>query len=283
MKDRKKAPFDSSSGSFVDEAMAARARAPGRTRATSPPASERDGQRYPDDEGQFPKLSSPAAQRRGDPHSQDSELSAAASQPPPTRRGLLVAGASGVAALAGGALAAHTPTPTSATSSATALGTTAATALQTGADLGWEPRFLSADQARLLSRLCDLLLPRTDTPGALDAGVPEWIDLALSVDEPDEQLEFLGGLAWLGQRCQREHGHPFLGASAEQQQHMLREISDESAAHADDLEPGAAFFRNLKGRTLFAYFTSEKGRTEYLGLPAEVRRERLLGCQHDSH
>ena len=46
-------------------------------------------------------------------------------------------------------------------------------------EVAWSPRLLSAEQASLLTRLCDLLLPRTATPGALDAGVPEWIDLAI--------------------------------------------------------------------------------------------------------
>ena len=35
---------------------------------------------------------------------------------------------------------------------------------------------------------------------------------------------------------------------------LLREISDEHESHADTLYTGAAFFRDLKRRTLFAFF-----------------------------
>jgi hypothetical protein len=191
-----------------------------------------------------------------------------------SRRGLLAAGA----AAATGALA-------------PALGGAAARARQQGAsgaagDLGWERRFLDLDQARLLSQLCDLILPRTATPGALDAGVPEWIDLALSVDEPEEQLAFLGGLDWIDRRANDISSRPFLELPEEEQIALLREISDEHEELPPELEAGGAFFRELKGRTLFAYFTSKTGRVEALGMPEKVEHETFRGCEHepgDSH
>lgn len=145
----------------------------------------------------------------------------------------------------------------------------------------WKPRFLDAPQARLLSQLCETLLPRTATPGALDAGVPEWIDLALSLADAEEQLAFLGGLGWIDRRSRESLGRPFVELSAEQQTAVLREISDEHEEVPPELEAGAAFFRELKAKTLFAYFTSKTGRVEMLGMPAKVERETFRGCPHE--
>jgi len=149
----------------------------------------------------------------------------------------------------------------------------------------WQPKFLSRSQATLLSRLCDLLLPATSTPGAVEAGVPEYIDLAVSLAEPEAQLRFLGGLGWIDHRASSVHGSPYVDLDETRQLALLREISDEHASHPADLEPGAAFFSDLKRRTLFGYFTSQTGRVEALGQPAKVEHEVFEGCGHsgDDH
>ena len=40
-----------------------------------------------------------------------------------------------------------------------------------------KPRFLSASQFGTVTTIAERILPRTDTPGALDVGVPAFIDL----------------------------------------------------------------------------------------------------------
>jgi hypothetical protein len=179
-----------------------------------------------------------------------------------TRRRVLSAGtAAGVASLATGA-------------------GIAAPAAQ-AADLDWQPRLLGDEQAVILERVCDLLLPRTATPGALDAGVPQWIDLAASLEDTSAQLAFIGGLSWLDDRAEQLHGSGFVALDDSQQKDLLGEISDEHENPSAALAVGAAFFADIKRRALFAYFTSEQGRVEALGRPAKVRRETLEGCTHD--
>ena len=148
------------------------------------------------------------------------------------------------------------------------------------ASVDWNPKLLSQDQAALLTRLCDLLLPRTTTPGALDAGVPEYIDLELSTQDGDEQLAFTGGLDWIERRARKQHSASFLELDAPHQTSLLEEISDQHDGHLAELQAGAAFFADLKSRSLFAFFTSKVGRTQVLGRPGEVKREKLAGCQH---
>ncbi len=198
-------------------------------------------------------------------------------RPGVSRRRLLVAGAAaGVAGAASAAGLAGLP--------ALATHTHPTTSQPPGGDPGaWQPQFLTADQGRLLARLTDLIVPRTKTAGALDAGVPEFIDLQLSLDDSDRQLEFLGGLAWIDERCTRLHGHRFADAEEDQQHALLEAISDLHDDHPPELKPGAAFFTDLKRRVLFGYFTSEKGRVEALGLPDKVERQVFQGCTHGSN
>ena len=145
----------------------------------------------------------------------------------------------------------------------------------------WTPRLLTPAQGELLATLCEHILPRTDTPGARDAGVHEFIDLALSLADGEEQLRAVGGLHWVERRAQELHGSTFLGLDPARQIEMLREISDEHEDHPPELSAGAAFFGDLKRRTLFAFYTSRIGRTEALGLPDRVRVERFRGCRHE--
>ncbi len=145
---------------------------------------------------------------------------------------------------------------------------------------GWTPRLLTQAQGELLATLCEHILPRTDTPGARDAGVHEFIDLELSLAGGDDQLKATGGLDWIDRRATELHGSSFVALGGEQQVARLEEISDENKDHEPELVAGVAFFSDLKRRTLFAFYTSKVGRTEALGLPDRVRVERFRGCQH---
>src|SRR4051812_18805122 len=63
-------------------------------------------------------------------------------------------------------------------------------------DLTFKPEFLNEDQASLISAISEIIIPRTDTPGAIDAGVPGFIDKLLKNVYPKENQDgFLKNLA----------------------------------------------------------------------------------------
>jgi hypothetical protein len=156
---------------------------------------------------------------------------------------------------------------------------------QTAGEAAYRPVLFSPDELEAVARLCDVIIPRTTTPGARDARVHEYIDLALSVEDQDEQAEIRRGFERLDRASRSAHSQPLHQASPEQIAALLTPLSDEvtaagPSASARDLSPGAAFFASIKRRTVFGYYTSREGRVEELGLPEAITMERWRGCQH---
>ena len=58
----------------------------------------------------------------------------------------------------------------------------------------WKPEFFSNEQGVLISQLSDIIIPKTETPGAREVGVPGFIDKMLKdVYSPEEQKTFMDG------------------------------------------------------------------------------------------
>ena len=63
----------------------------------------------------------------------------------------------------------------------------------------WRPVLFDRTGGEALARVVDTLIPRTSTPGARDARVHEYIDLAVSLEPPEEKKAFVDGSG--GSRC----------------------------------------------------------------------------------
>src|ERR1700738_554099 len=79
-------------------------------------------------------------------------------------------------------------------------------------------KIFSADEFQLLTKLVDAIIPRTDTPGASEAGVPRYIDY-IAVSHKETARALLKGLADL-----REAG--FADASPAQTIAILNKLND---------------------------------------------------------
>ena len=65
-----------------------------------------------------------------------------------------------------------------------------------------KPRFLDDDQLALLERVVDLIIPETDTPGAVSAGVHRFIDVMLAGWASSATREqFVGGFESIDRRA----------------------------------------------------------------------------------
>ncbi len=121
-------------------------------------------------------------------------------------------------------------------------------------------RFYSEREMALVSRVSDLLIPRTETPGAIDVGVPQFLDqLMTEWANSETQAEHRAGLALLDARLGSEAGGDFL------------DVSDAVAERALTMVDREAFggspvdgYRNLKGLISQAYFATEAGALDEL-------------------
>lgn len=129
----------------------------------------------------------------------------------------------------------------------------------------WAPAALSSEQVDLLGVVVDRILPPTDTPGAVEAGVPRFIDLMLERwAEPEERERFLTGLDGLDGLMREAEGTTFLAASEEGQTALLVRLDREAVQARDDEADPLPFFATLKEWTLAGYYTSEAGATQEL-------------------
>ena len=124
----------------------------------------------------------------------------------------------------------------------------------------------TAHQADTVSRICDLILPRTDTPGAVDAGVPAFI--AVIVGEwylPEDKARFMEDLGGIDARSRSRWSRDFIQLTEDEQVALLIELDGELQAMKQRKEPaGKNFFQRIKGLTLYGYYNSEPGMKEEL-------------------
>ena len=72
------------------------------------------------------------------------------------------------------------------------------------------PGFFSAMQMGILSRLADVMLPRTSNhPGALDAKTPEFLDFLIGHSPAVRGSLYINGLNWLEAQGTLKHKKPF--------------------------------------------------------------------------
>lgn len=124
------------------------------------------------------------------------------------------------------------------------------------------------DQLALLRELGELIIPTTDTPGAITAGVHEFVNhFARACATPKEQEELLAILDAIAEAAQKRFNSGFLHASKTQQLELLNQM--EQAQDGFTAEQRKQL-KQLKALVVFGYYTSEIGATQelaYLAIP----------------
>ena len=133
--------------------------------------------------------------------------------------------------------------------------------------------YLNPAERRILAAMCEVIIPRTDTPGAIDAGVPRFIELMARdwlLDE--ERAIFDAGIKDMVERIPREYGASF-DALEPGKQLAIMEAMEEKASDSSWYEFGnvlrqfisdAPFICQVKELTAWGFFTSEVGSTQVL-------------------
>ena len=131
-------------------------------------------------------------------------------------------------------------------------------ARQTAAGVDSLPVF-SADQFALLAQVTDVMIPASDTPGALDAGVPDFLRQMLGDwGSRETHVQMLGVLDAIEKQAWHRFGASFLALPAERRLDVLRTVDAESLARQDPA------YRKFKWLVLVGYYQSEAGATQEL-------------------
>jgi gluconate 2-dehydrogenase gamma chain len=128
--------------------------------------------------------------------------------------------------------------------------------LQTSSSVAYAPTFFTAVEYATLSRLVDIIIPPTETPGAAAAGVPEYIDRVVTLNAQHQPV-IRTGLAWLDRRARQQSRETFATLGEQQQIAILQPLSDEMARQQRDALR-ARFRSDGKGGTVYYYALTDK-------------------------
>jgi len=125
--------------------------------------------------------------------------------------------------------------------------------------------FLTDQQSAVISAVAGRIIPQTDTPGAIEAGVPEFIVLLLSDwYTPTERQPVVDGIETLSARCAERWNTAYPDCTADQQDELLASMQD------------SEFFKMMKQLTVYGYYSSETGANAELRFePAPGRYETI--------
>jgi hypothetical protein len=153
------------------------------------------------------------------------------------------------------------------------------------------PAFVLTDtQRRIVSAVADLILPKTDTVGAIDVGVPQFIEMMLAdCYRKPEHVAFMSGLNELetGQFLSLTQAQQVAALTAlEAKTKELMRAYPKQTKFGDNLDDeqteatrkGLPFWRLIKELTLLGYYTSEAGikaSFEYLPIPGKYEPIKL--------
>ena len=135
-------------------------------------------------------------------------------------------------------------------------------------DDGTKPEPFPATHKATLSALCELIIPKTDTPGAIQAGVPAFVaDMYAHWMVPAERKTVADGLARLESAAKAEHGRAFSALNPAQQASLLAPARKDAGGYRPKsfgfdgrvADPEAPFFFKMRDLVTIGYFTSEAG------------------------
>ena len=114
---------------------------------------------------------------------------------------------------------------------------------------------LTAEQRALISAVSERIVPTTDTPGAIAAGVPAFIETMLAEwYEPTDWQDFMNGMGVFAGSARIQFGKSFPELAPEEQDLLLTQAMTGKI-------PGlsTSFFEHCRQLVVLGYYTSEIG------------------------
>ncbi|WP_310590612.1 gluconate 2-dehydrogenase subunit 3 family protein [Dyadobacter sp. 3J3] len=150
---------------------------------------------------------------------------------------------------------------------------------------------LSESQKLMVAEVAEMIIPKTNTPGAQDAGVPAFIVMMIQdCYKQPEHISFMDGLKNLEQKN-------FMSLNQSRKTEILKQVESDTVDQMkvyqvqqtkmgdnDDREQmkeqvkGLPFWRLMKELTLLGYYTSEQGLKssfDYVPIPGKLEMIKL--------
>src|SRR5579872_318004 len=125
----------------------------------------------------------------------------------------------------------------------------------------------SNDDVAFLDEVAETILPATDTPGAKEAKVGDFMTrIVRDCYTQPEQKTFVDGMQKLDAASKQKNGKSFMDSTPEQRHDLLVGLDKESKDYmaSKKKDDPSHYFRMMKELTLWGYFTSEPGATKAL-------------------
>lgn len=120
---------------------------------------------------------------------------------------------------------------------------------------------LTEAQRATVAAIADAIIPRTDTPGAIDVEVPAWVEVVVADHYDDTQrAAFLASLDAIDALSRERTGQPVAALRGE----ALATVMNALDVPADRTTPAARGYARLKGLVVHGYFTSRVVQQEVL-------------------
>lgn len=132
--------------------------------------------------------------------------------------------------------------------------------------LDWQPLFFTEIEAKTIAVLLDMILPRTDTPGALDVKSDMFIDKVIAKTyEEEAQKKMRSEIAAFNSECEKNFGGTFIELNASDREKVLQSAEKNSGKYSPGVwgtavgkqEP-IGFYRSIKSMAIWAYFSSKE-------------------------
>lgn len=135
-------------------------------------------------------------------------------------------------------------------------------------NLDWKPTFFNEDQAYVISQVAEIYIPKTDTPGAKDTGVPAFIEGMVSkVYSNEVKARYMSGLEEFMKNVEGATGDSFADLEPEQQIAQVKSAHDKAVSEEQNsgiFPYPRPFIILTKELTLLGFFSSEPGATQVL-------------------
>ena len=149
-----------------------------------------------------------------------------------------------------------------------------ALAAETAPGFSASQSFFTSDQRALVSAVSERIIPTTDTPGAIAAGVPAFIEMMLAdAYAPGDRDDFMNKLGLIEGYARIKHEKAFVALSPDEQDQILTlAMQGNIPMQGDTPLLGEEFFVHCRQLVVLGYYTSEIGcKQERVYLPVPGR------------